>query len=220
MKYYELRHSIGNDIGCFPQSEKMSSGYDYHSSNSVWNVCYNMEQVDLDSVEIRKCAKLTDIISVGFGIPHFYGLIISSRTINLFKSFNIPENKLFQAIISYKNSLYNDYFLFNFKNSAINYVDLNKSKFKLLSSIDFSTKPFFPKLSEIRLFLEDKNYAGNMFPYLLRPESIVLNQNISYDLFSLGSLGPPIVSKNLAEAIIDQGLTGFRFDQINWIKHE
>lgn len=216
MSFYYIFEPACNTVETgsqFPQVQKMSPGYDYKASNSVYALSRAVEKFpdflpNLDYLIVHGKANLTDLLSTS---PISGGFLISERFKQLLEKFNLAPHKFYPARVSYKKEFHDYYWLHiicNFPDS----VDYKKSTFFTyhnynhnLGNITINSKQdFIQKKQKIKQDNPGKTIT-------LWSQKIILNSNFNQDidLFEIGTFDSNYyISGRIKSAIEFEKITG------------
>lgn len=218
MKYYRLENEYRKEIvGPYPQSEGMADDYNYQKENSVWNIYYDNPIVpDLDAIKLTKGANLTDMLSV-VSISRMAGKIVSEKFRDLTLEFSLPQHQFYEAkVVDYKNSLITEkkYFLFRLLEYQNRCINFDRSEF-------FIYQRGVGEIDSITIYgVEDLEKSpgddGLGVGEFIKPRFISLELEKTFDIFSFRHIAGFFVSERLKNAIESVGLTGMRFEELEF----
>jgi len=211
VKYlFRLDHSIGRDVGDYPQLAYLPKGYVDDSQDSIYELRnYKFEfpkegTINFPLMKMERKAKLTDILSCVY-VPT-NGMVVSHRFMDFIASYNLENVKFYPCQILYKNEMIDYYWMHIID---LSFVDCNEI-------IDFRNSYIYdPKLKKKFLFKnmqEMKNYYDITRIYNIN-EFLKLN-SIPKILFCIPYFVEILVAKELKEEIEKHIFTGITFEEI------
>ncbi len=217
MKYFRLSNSTDlKEIGRqYPQTDYINLGI----AHSLKFHELSDDPIIFERIGLYKSSKLTDNISSAAISAHAF--ILSKRALELFKQFNLGEHKIYPATI-YHKGVANEYDVLHFTNDFQTELSFQNSKFyvaNILGSYEFdisidSKEDYVKK----RLLVKNAEYPGTEKWWSVRLKyGVFINgkKTNTPDLFTIFSSSEnPYVSAELAQAIIDNELTGFQLYRI------
>jgi len=216
-KHFRLSNSTDlKEIGRqYPQTDYINLGIahslKFHELSSA--------PIKFEKIELYKSSKLTDNISTAAISAHAF--ILSKRAIEVFKQFNLGEHKIYPATI-FHNRIANEYGVLHFTNDLQVELDFQNSSFyvaNILGSYEFDisidNKEDYEKK---RMLVKNAEYPGTeKWWYVRLKYGVFINgkETRTPDIFTIFSSSEnPYISAQLAQAIIDNELTGFQLDRI------
>ncbi len=228
MKYYRLRHSLEKkELGHYTQIQKMTwDGRPYDDgafgTQGLFNPIHNNPAIP--TLEFYKSAKITSLIQmVEIGFDEY--LIINESFLEFLKPY---FNGSFQTwkIKATKKEVDYTYYIFYLDEYKSDFINYDKSTFKLFE--DLGAFQYKDLDQEIKI-TSDVDYLDKCREFLglygipeLQPVKIVLNtSNQEVDFFKCAHNGMAgyYVSERLKEAILENGFTGMRFEEIEEIQN-
>ncbi len=220
-KYFRLSNStdlkvIGRQ---YPQTDYINLGIahslKFHELSSA--------PIKFERIELFKSSKLTDNISSAAISAHVF--ILSMHALNIFKQFNLGEHKIYPATIFHKGVAH-EYGVLHFTNDLQADLDFQNSNFyvaNILGSYEFDisidSKEDYEKK---RLLVKNAEYPGTeKWWYVRLKYGVFINdeEKRTPDLYTIiSSSENPYISAELAQAIIDNEITGFQLDRIYNLK--
>jgi len=161
---------------------------------------------------LPKNRKLTDFISAGF--LSNYGFLISHKALEIIKKHNIGYFKAYSIDVLHKNILYNNFYLFVFRNELSDFIDFKNSTFfyqeeyldfESRKLISINSKEDYLKFTEI-----ERDY--------IHAKLFVFQKHIKPDLFTVDKFvfGDSFISQSLIEELC--GCTGLKIEQTKRVK--
>ena len=228
MKYYRLRHSLEKkELGHYTQIQKTTwDGRPYDDgafgTQGLFNPIHNNPAIP--TLEFYKSAKTTSLIQmVEIGIDEY--LIINESFLEFLKPYCNSPFQTWKIKATHKevDYTYNIFYLDEYKSDFINY---EKSTFKLFEDLGaFQYKDLNQEIkitSEVDFLDKCREFLGLYGIPELLPTKIVLNtSNQEIDFFRCAHNGMAgyYVSERLKQAILDNGFTGMRFEEIEEIQN-
>ena len=228
MKYYRISYSIEKKIiGHNPQVQKTTwDGRPYDKGSFAMQLLFDPIPINpaIPTFELYKSTKITSLIHMGVVSGHLY-LIFNESFLEFLKpycngAFHIWKIKATKKEVDYT---YYIFYLDEYKSDFINY---DKSTFKLFE--DLGAFQYKDLDQEIKI-TSDVDYLDKCREFLglygipeLQPVKIVLNtSNQEVDFFRCAHNGMAgyYVSERLKEAILENGFTGMRFEEIEEIQN-
>lgn len=197
----------------YPQIQKMAPGYDYDTSNSVYALSRENQNIpeytpNLDYFVLARNAKPSDLLSAAV---IYGGFLVSEKFRMLLEQFQLPTHKFYPAKVKWRKEFLN-YFWMHTICDLTDYVDYPSSKFfvyqnyiTVLGFVDVKSKDeYLKKVEELK-----KANPGKILTIwasqISLPASIIKN----YDLFEIGAFNADsYISESIREAILDQKITG------------
>jgi hypothetical protein len=223
-KYFRLSNSTDlNVIGRqYPQTDYINLGV----AHSLKFHELHINPIDFKKIELYKSSKITDNISTAALSAHAF--ILSKRALNVFKQFNLGEHKIYSATIFLKGAtilhkgVAHDYGVLHFTNDLQSELDFHNSKFyvaNILGSYEFDisidNKDDYEKKRQL---VKNAEYPGTEKWWSVRLKYGVFTngkETRTPDLFTVFSSSEnPYISSELAQAIVNNELTGFQLDRI------
>jgi hypothetical protein len=231
MNYYVLKSSANpSKIGRrFPQVEKIvdREAYPFESAQSIskFNPWGRLpDDLVVPEYELHSSAKLTDLISSGG--QHSDILIISEKSHDLIKGFDLPPYQSYETKIYAKNEPY-IYYVFFIPQNSYELIDFEKSEFALYpmnamkirhKSLNINSIADYEKCIKEHPFLVKENPAR----LKVAIDKLVLIDDIPFDLFRI--IGPIstmysyFVSERLKTAMEENKCTGMDFERLEDIQ--
>ncbi|MEM0578272.1 hypothetical protein [Flavobacterium polysaccharolyticum] len=224
MKYYRLRHSLEKkELGHYTQIQKtIWDGRPFDKGSFAMHLLFDPIPTHpaIPTLEFYKSAKTTSLIQmVEIGLTLY--LTINDTFLEFLKpycngSFHTWKIKATKKEVDYT---YYIFYLDEYKSDFINY---EKSIFKLFESLGaFQYKDLDQEIkitSDVDYLDKRRNYGF----FELQPVKIVLNTSkLEIDFFRCAHNGMTgyYVSERLKQAILDNGFTGMRFEEIEEIQN-
>lgn len=213
MKYYVLTNSTNlTQIGAYPQTD-VSEESEFFSVFSDFQTSIEEFPTHIPKyiIIINKKAKPTDIIE-RVSVP--YGLVVNDKMKSLIALFSLPNHKFYNADVIYKKDKLH-YYWFHFYDDIFQYIDMEKSKFRMkrrdvVEEFSFTSKKFFK--SKKRETFED-------FEKTLKFTEIHLLETFpKYDLFAFE--GKTLISERLLSALQENNITGYEVSEYDILKLE
>ena len=226
MKYYRLRHSLEKkELGHYTQTQKItwnSRPYDdgAFGTQGLFNPIHNNPAIP--TLEFYKSAKTTSLIQmVEIGIDEY--LIINESFLEFLKPYC---NGSFQTwkIKATKKEVDYTYYIFYLDEYKSDFINYDKSTFELFEK-NYSTISLNQEIkvtSDVDYLDKCREFIGLYGIPSIQPVKIVLNtSNEEVDFFRCAHNGMAgyYVSERLKEAILNNGFTGMRFEEIEEIQN-
>ncbi|QEC44621.1 imm11 family protein [Pseudobacter ginsenosidimutans] len=222
MSYYKFKLAVDTiETGrIFPQVQKMTAGYDFDASNSVYAISRETEKLpeyepNLNHFSLHGRAKLTDILSVS--VIHG-GFLISEKFKTLLEKFTLPTHKFYPAKVQTKKQFLDYYWLHIICNLS-DYVDYPKSTFFVYYNFS-KNLGYVDVLSKNELIIkEEKLKSDNPGKTVaIWAEKIYLNSSLNtrFDLFKIGTINSDyFISESLRQSIHEAKITGCDISEAN-----
>jgi hypothetical protein len=224
MKYYYLTNSIEKKIiGHNPQIQKTTwDGRPYDDGAFGTQGLFNPihKNPAIPTLEFYKSAKCTSLIDL-VPISRSQYLIINESFLAFLKSYCNGPFQTWKIKASQKEIDYT-YYIFYLDEYKSDFINYDKSIFKLFELIDGH---IFKELNQEIKITSDVDYIEKCNSYSfgeLQPTKIVLNtSNQEVDFFRCAHNGMAgyYVSERLKQAILENGFTGIRFEEIEEIQN-
>ena len=226
MKYYRLRHSLEKkELGHYTQIQKITwNGRPYDDgafgTQGLFNPIHNNPAIP--TLEFYKSAKTTSLIQmVEIGIDEY--LIINESFLEFLKPYC---NGSFQTwkIKATKKEVDYTYYIFYLDEYKSDFINYDKSTFELFEK-NYSTISLNQEIkvtSDVDYLDKCREFIGLYGIPSIQPVKIVLNtSNEEVDFFRCAHNGMAgyYVSERLKEAILNNGFTGMRFEEIEEIQN-
>ncbi len=223
MKFFKLDYSLDKKIIGRAEGEKscLFDGYrfseDSFSNQGLFGPVVGNPALPMPIM--HKSVKMTDFIGLVAMLPEY--LIITEK----FLDFLIPHfNTSYQTwkIGIKKGDINYEYYILHLDYPKSDFINYNKSIFKLFELIDGHE---FKELNQEIKITSDIDYLDKCRNYgfgELQPTKIVLNtSNQEIDFFRCAHNGMAgyYVSERLKQAILENGFTGIRFEEIEEIQN-
>ncbi len=215
MKYFILRNETDSRIiGKYPQVEELKVDFqkargDQFAEINNWDE--NTELPDFDHFLLKKGAKLTDAINSSF-VSIMSGMILSQKAYEIIVNYKLALVESRPAKVYFLGQSHR--YCFVWYKAAFDLIDYKNSKFYTYST----TKQAFGNEVAVASAIEfrEKNLellkSGKMEK--LYPKIVSVNDN--YDFIHLGITGHLSCSENLKNHLETEGITGFRFKEVNY----
>jgi hypothetical protein len=214
-KYLQVRPSTDlKEIGAaYPQTKDIS----LRAAHSLQFDRLPKETISFGRIRIHRSSNLTDCISTAAISAH--ALILSKRAIEIFKQFDLGNHKIYPAKIihKWKGHLYS---VLHFANDLQPYLDIPNSKFfvaNILGGYEFDINI----RNEIDYDIKRKEVDCGQYPgtekwWSVRLKlGVVKNGTAIPDIFTiLSSSTRTYISDRLANAILENELTGFEIERV------
>ena len=213
MDYYRVSISTEN-VGCYPQSESMTEGYQYKAEDSVWNLGqdYNLAP-NLNAIELKSKAKLTDLLSC-VSINSYIAQIISQKLSTLLAKFELPSHQLHKAEVIKNQRSIGGYFLFMITENSETQINFEKSSFiikrrgaPILRTLDINSFEEFDSIYKSKGLLK----VGET----VRIRKLFFNEKMKYDILRFDRLFGYVVNEKLKMALEEKEITGVDFEKID-----
>jgi hypothetical protein len=214
-KYFSICHTTEpKDIGQhYPQTREI----DISAAHSLKFDHLPPNSIDFGFIHIHKGSKLTDFLSTAAFAGHAF--ILSSKAIKVFEQFDLGKYKIHPATVLHNGKRY-DYGVLQFTNDFHSELDFTNSHFyvaNILGGYEFeidveSLEDYEFKSNEVKKGL----YLGTKRWWYVRLKSGTFSSNThTPDLFTVfsSSIGP-FISPKLAEAFIENRLTGVKIERV------
>lgn len=224
MSYFILDFaSASKETGTqFPQVQKMSVGYDYDTSNSIYAVgkcrfSFPDFKPNLDSFVLHPKANLTDVISIS--LINGAGFLISEKFKKLLQDFNIVQHKFYPASVIHEELTNSNYYWMHIINDLTDYVNYKRSKFFIYKN--FSINAGTISIESKEHFLKRKDELKKANPkqtVTIWAETICFNSKFdtTLDFFDVSTFDAKYyISERLAESIINSKITGMKISPTN-----
>jgi hypothetical protein len=197
----------------YPQVQKMSPGYDYKASNSVYALSREYQKFpdyepNLDYFVLHGKAKLSDLLSVA--VVHG-GFLISEKFQNVLEPFNLAPHKFYPARVYFRKQFYRYYWMHIICDLS-DQVDYSKSTFFVYhnysKNLGYTNVTSKEELNKKREKIETDNPGKTV---TIWAEKIHLNNAFdhSLDLFDIGNFDSNYyISEQLKNKIISEKITG------------
>lgn len=215
MQYFVLSEAAGTaETGPeFPQSQSMTSGYDYDGERSIHRLaeCKSKRpsfSPDLDALVLHPQAKRTDVISSA--MLGGQGLLVSERLKNLLTGFLLPEHVYFPAVIVHKNERFSNFQWLHLISDYRKVVLFDQSIFKM-NQVGFEDIIKFRDFDDYQRFEKDVDKFE-----LLRSVKIVLDSGALHglDMFVLSQFDVNIyISEKLVNKLLSEKVTGIEISK-------
>ena len=225
MKYYRLKHSLEKkEIGHYPQDKNIKWIGQAYTENAFGNNLLNPihNNPALPIIELYKSAKCTSLIHLGpITITEY--LIINESFLAFLKPY---FNGIIQTwkVKATKNEIDYAYYIFYLNEYKSDFINYGKSIFKLFeknySSISLNQQ--VKVTSDVDYLDKCREFIGLYGIPAIQPVKIVLNtSNQEVDFFRCAHNGMAgyYVSERLKHAILENGFTGMRFEEIEEIQN-
>jgi hypothetical protein len=224
MKYYRISYCIDKKIiGHNPQVQKKTwNGRPFDKGSFAMHLLFDPIPTHpaIPTLEFYKSAKTTSLIDiVEIDINKF--LIINELFLEFIKSFCNDSFHIWKIKATKKEVDYT-YYIFYLDEYKSDFIDYDKSIFKLFEDLGaFQYKDLDQEIkitSEVDFLYKCSNYSFGE----LQPTKIVLNtKNQEVDFFRCAHNGMAgyYVSERLKQAILENGFTGIRFEEIEEIQN-
>jgi len=211
MKYFKIEKSLDPKIvgNAHNHSERMSPGYDYDASNSVYNWQKNNLTPNLKSVIVNRNAKITDLIDC---IPiGGSGVIMSEKFFHILSWFNIMDYSLAEVELIKDDKTVPGFLFFYFTRSILDEdIEFSKSKYVNLG-FDYE-KGEYNELGELRISslaeLDEGRPTSQLRPLM---KKLTLKKHFNYDVFSLDVPGRLIVTEEVKKVCEKEKVKGVVF---------
>lgn len=212
MKYFKIEESIDLDvIGEIPQvspTENCELGSPF--SSKILNYGDIPEKIPYLELEFNPKANQTDLL---YSYNSHWGMILSKKLKNIILIFKIPNHKFYPFILLKNEILIKDYNLFRFYDDIFQYIDMEKSKFRMkrrdiVEEFSFTSKDFFNSKKEETFEDFEKN--------LKITEIYLLDNFPKYDIFTFE--GTTLISEKLLLALQENNITGYEVSEYNILK--
>ena len=216
MKFYRINNSLNSNVlGHYPQVK------DIHYKCDVWDEPKFIEhnqfiQMDFEPITanavLHEKSKKTDLINVS-GMGFTNRLLVSEKLKNILESYRKTGMQFFESNLIYKNKEIDKYWIVNFFESDMHFLNFNKSKVYLTENI-------FDKIRELEIknvndFLNMKEIIEEEgLPKGIFIETFTLEDTIDEDFFFLANVQGGvayIVSEKIRNNIEQENCTGIEF---------
>lgn len=225
MKYYRLRHSLEKkELGHYTQIQKTTwDGRPYDDgafgTQGLFNPIHNNPAIP--TLEFYKSAKTTSLIQM-VEIGFYQYLIINESFLEFLKPY---FNGSFQTwkIKATKKEVDYTYYIFYLDEYKSDFINYEKSTFELFEK-NYSTISLNQEIkvtSDVDYLDKCREFIGLYGIPELQPVKIVLNtsnQEIDFFRCANNDMAGYYVSERLKQAILDNGFTGMRFEEIEEIQ--
>ncbi|MFK8299048.1 hypothetical protein ACI76O_11530 [Capnocytophaga cynodegmi] len=209
-----MKNSINlNIIGTFPQIFQTEKNV-FNSVFFPTKVIYGEipEEIPYLELEFNIKAKKTDLLST---TSPYFGLIVNRKLKSVILNFHLPSHKFYTFVLLENKAKTEDYYWFNFYDDIFQYIDMEKSKFRMkrrdvVEEFSFTSKDFF--LSKNKETFED-------FEKTLKITEIHLLETFpKYDIFAFE--GKTLISERLLSALQENNITGYEVSEYDILKME
>lgn len=134
--YYILRYTLDdNEVGIFPQINKITDDYDETKETSFMNMSSkHFGDFDLNCFFLNPQSTLTDLLN-NFILGLDIGIFISEKLKNILHDFYIPYARYIPIKIYQENTTI-DYFFLHIITPPISWIDFEKSNFIISTIMD------------------------------------------------------------------------------------
>ena len=226
MKYYRLRHSLEKkELGHYTQIQKTTwDGRPFDKGSFAMQLLFDPIPIQpaLPTLEFYKSAKMTSLIQmVEIGLSLY--LTINDTFLEFLKPYC---NSPFQTwkIKATKKEVDYTYYIFYLDEYKSDFINYEKSTFELFEK-NYSTISLNQEIkviSDVDYLDKCREFIGLYGIPSIQPTKIVLNtKNQEVDFFRCAHNGMAgyYVSERLKQAILDNGFTGMRFEEIEEIQN-
>lgn len=217
MKYYKINYSTNlEDIGAFPQIQKMSKKYNYDAPNSIYQLSHSVRSFpdftpDLETLVVDSKSKITDILSVAM-LPS-NGFLVNSKIRTIFQNVNLPAHKYYDAKVKFKANVIKDYKWAHIISDYTDYVCYKNSEFYIY---DYFDDTFISKIKSIDKeelkAIKEKVISENEFETIVAKKIILKKEfyKLEMDLFKISEFDHDFyVSEKLMDLLEHNTITGF-----------
>ena len=219
-KYYIVSSSsdpklIGSD---FPQAYNFTKEYNPNAPHALFDLyeCLYTQKFpdyipDLSGIRMSGKAKLTDIVSNGFGGQLE---IVSPRTKEILETYNLCPHRFYEMNLYLRKVKY-DYYMFHTQCDYSDLVDYKKSTF--VEYYNYSTKGAPMPINSKEEFLiqkgivEEKNILNTVTVDTLFMTPNFWYMNLDYFYISLVDTGEDYISERLMKHLLESKITGWDF---------
>jgi hypothetical protein len=207
MRYYKMKNSTAKETGrVYPQVNCLTQFYAHQLS--PWEFPSFVPKLDF---ELRKAAKLTDILSTA--AINGDGLIMSDKAKAVFSKFNLIKNKFFNAnIIILKTNQTVPYNYFHPSEPELSKViDYKKSKF---SETEYTFKKNSIEITSYNHYLDmQAKDEEAKFGVVLDEIYVTEEFDKTLDLFTFLPFCDTFISDRLRDELLAEGISGLVFEQ-------
>ncbi|KAA9345890.1 hypothetical protein [Adhaeribacter soli] len=170
--------------------------------------------IAFDKIELYKSSKLTDLISTAAISAHAF--VLSKKALDVFRYFKLGNHKIYPATVYHKQNAH-EYGILHFVNDLHGGLDFSKSKFYVANllggyefDIDVTDEEDYKNKQQL---VKTAQYPNTKKWWFVRLKWGVFKKGVSQpDIFNISSSNiEPYVSYDLAQAVVENGLTGFEF---------
>ncbi len=215
--YFELLHATDKTIGRkFPQTDFI----ELLKAHALKNDKLSNISLKFDRIELYKSAKLSDCISTGAFSRN--AILLSRKALEIFEKFSLGNYKIYDAKVYHNYEEY-EYGVLHFVNNLQNLIDFKLSTFyvsDVLGSYEFdieiiSEKDYEEKVQLVknRKLPKKDNYGSINLKLGIFKENPQIKTLPDIFTISSSAIGP-YISKDLAQAIISNNLSGFEIKEI------
>ncbi|WP_025743591.1 hypothetical protein [Aquimarina pacifica] len=207
-KFYSIAGSSElKTIGFYPQAE-YKKGYNPRRNGSFSFRGHEFPDfVPNLELQIHDKAFLTDYINF-LVLP--FGMVVSKKMKVVLDKHILPKHHFYKTKVYHRNNIYEYYWLHFIVDDFWEYLDKEKSYGEVISLniTELTVEKKVPIQSREQIIFEGKKYR---VPKVLSLGKIIMKQNfVKYDLYQLQTISyNTIISENLKNALLEEGLTGF-----------
>lgn len=219
-KYYIIDTSIDPKVvgSKYPQAYKFTKEYNPRSPHGLFslykclNTCTFPDYVpDISGIKLSGGAKLTDIVSNGF--DHNL-IILSPKAKSILEQYNLCPHRFYDMSLFSRKVRY-DYYMFHIQCDYWDYIDYEKSTFKIRHHSSMIGAPLSISSQKELLFqreIIEEKYDITTTPWA---ETLVLTSDfakLKLDIFYIGLVDANLyISERMMNALLEQGITGWDF---------
>lgn len=213
MKFYSIHSSLNSKVlGHYPQVE------DIHYNCDIWDEPKFIEHTHFTRIDFEPItanavlhdrSKITDLINVS-GMGFTNKLLVSEKLKGIFESYRKTGLQFFKSNLIYKGKEIDNYWVLNFFEPDMHFINFNNSKI-------FLTENIFDKIRELEIknlkdYLNMKEIIEEEgYPKGILIESFTLEDNIDEDFFFLTNVQGGvsyIVSERIKQKMEQENCTG------------
>lgn len=224
-KYLQLSESTDTKVigRHFPQTDhidlKIAHSLSFHNLSKT--------PVNFKRIELHKTARVTDVLSTAAISAHAF--LLSRKALEVFLQFDLGKHEIYPATVYHNGGKY-DYGVLHFVNDLHGIVDFTKSEFYLANILggyerdieiesrqDYDTKW---KLVSQGIYPETQDFWSIKLKHgILDLNMLEGSRQASPDIFTILSSSEEVyTTKALAQAIVDEDLTGFNISKVYALK--
>lgn len=211
IELFKLRHSVElSEVGTFPQVEIEWTGpTDFWASTSYTSTPLNgyvKDDIVFPKFKLSNLGKLNDWVGDNGGVGMNY-FMISTKLLELLKSFQMDEFQHFPAPVQTKHGIVNYHLIYFPWPRGDDYIDWSKTTFHRKDSTGKMSFVQFQNTKERQLAKDAHEIETDRL--------VVHAHRITMDVFRFRGFETGVyVSKRLREAILSAGITGIKFEKI------
>lgn len=215
LDYYRFADSTSNIGRMFPQIQTTEGPIGrtlLYLRERDRDILPSISDLSFDRFIIEKSAKKTDALSASMFSAQ--GYIFSKKLIELLQQFELPNYKIYRAIIQKKGTdiFYDNYYAFKIEKSMYRYLAFDSMEF--IDVTDRRNHITNLKIGDVTEF-EDLWYTQKRRFVLSEDSSYIFTDKFpsEIDVFGIGAINSysTFISKRLREAFISNNITGLDF---------